>query len=397
MDDFSEKEIEEEGEENEADFQTSENEFQQAVTWGADWTVETILSQLRKGNIDLNPSFQRRNAWFDDRKSKFIESLMLGLPIPEIVLAESKTNKGQYIVIDGKQRLLTIRQFCADKKDKPFEPFRLKGLKIHTELNGKKYSDLTERGELTSFRRIFDNQTLRTIIIKNWPNENYLYTVFLRINTGSVQLSPQELRQALHPGKFLENIDKVSQESKIIQQMLHMKKPDPRMRDIEIIIRYLSFVNYSPKYDGALKRFLDNVCKDLNLKWDMEKDQILNQVKQLEESIVFTKRIFGQNNAFSKWVDGAYQQKFNRAVYDIMTYYFSNPMIREAAEKRSSQIKKRFEDVCAGDPEFLSSIERTTKSLDNTDKRFRTWGKILETELAMPISVPEFNKEPWPR
>ena len=83
-----------------------------AVVTGTDWTADTILNQLKKGNIVLDPAFQRRDAWNDKRKSKFIESLILGLPIPQIVLAESQESKGTFLVIDGKQRLLTLQRFA---------------------------------------------------------------------------------------------------------------------------------------------------------------------------------------------------------------------------------------------------------------------------------------------
>ena len=86
-----------------------------AVVTASDWTTETILSQLRQGNIDLTPSFQRREAWRNDRKSRYIESLFLGLPVPQIVLAERKGRRGSYIVIDGKQRLLSIRSFGVEE------------------------------------------------------------------------------------------------------------------------------------------------------------------------------------------------------------------------------------------------------------------------------------------
>lgn len=78
-----------------------------------DWTTETILNQLARGNIQLNPRFQRREAWTQVRKSRFIESLFLGLPIPQLVLAEQRGRRGAYLVIDGKQRLLALRQFAA--------------------------------------------------------------------------------------------------------------------------------------------------------------------------------------------------------------------------------------------------------------------------------------------
>src|SRR5712692_6218467 len=85
----------------------------QAVVFGTDWTAATLIDQLRRGNIKLDPIFQRRDAWTAPRKSRFIESIVLGLPIPQLVLAEAKDDKGSFIVIDGKQRLLSLQQFAG--------------------------------------------------------------------------------------------------------------------------------------------------------------------------------------------------------------------------------------------------------------------------------------------
>src|SRR5688500_3142614 len=93
--------------ETEDDLQLSKHSVSEAVVTSTDWTTETILSQLARGNIFLTPNFQRRDAWTDARKSRFIESLFLALPIPQLVLAERKEKRGSYIVIDGKQRLLS--------------------------------------------------------------------------------------------------------------------------------------------------------------------------------------------------------------------------------------------------------------------------------------------------
>ncbi|MBR4867796.1 MAG: DUF262 domain-containing protein, partial [Clostridia bacterium] len=173
------------------DLKCDPNTFSQAVIWGTDWTTETINNQLIKGNIDLNPSFQRRDAWSDAEKSRLIESLMLGIPVPPIILAENKKKKNSYIVIDGKQRLLSIRRFFAESADSGFSPLKLRSLKILTELNGCTASKV--RSANVDYMTSIENQPIRTIIIKNWPDEPFLYTVFLRLNTGSKQLSPQEL------------------------------------------------------------------------------------------------------------------------------------------------------------------------------------------------------------
>ena len=87
--------------------------FSQAVLYASDWTVETVVSQLERGNIELNPQFQRRDAWSARAKSRFIESIILGLPIPQIVLAERRNQRGRYIVLDGKQRLLSCLLYTS--------------------------------------------------------------------------------------------------------------------------------------------------------------------------------------------------------------------------------------------------------------------------------------------
>ena len=154
--------------------------FSSAVVSGNDWTTETLLNQINKGNILLNPDFQRRDAWDKKRKSKFIESLILGLPIPQVVLAESKERRGSYIVLDGKQRLLSIRQFSADADDESYEQLKLTGLEIRDDLNRKSLLNLRDDLDLFDDLSAFENQPIRTVVIKNWPNEDFLYHVFLR-------------------------------------------------------------------------------------------------------------------------------------------------------------------------------------------------------------------------
>ena len=380
-------EFDESSQEEEDDVSASATSFKQLMLWGTDWTVETILNQLRKGNIDLNPRYQRRNAWDITKKSKLIESLIIGLPVPEVILAESKEKKGSYIVIDGKQRLLTIRQFCADENDDVFKNFKLRRLDILKDLNGINYKDMRDDPILDDYQTAFENQTIRTIVIKNWPNENVLYKIFHRLNTGSLQLSPQELRQALHPGPFLDYVDEFSQESEEIKKILNLRDPAPRMQDVELLIRYFAFKNYSNEYHGNLKDFLDKTCKSLNVKYTSHKEIIEDQAKEFVEAINTTFEIFG-DGAFRKWDSDKYTKQFNRAVYDIMIYYFSISEIRKKSLENKEVIKRKFEELCSTDLEFLQSFEFSTKDIVRTTKRFSTWGNALSDILSLPISSP---------
>lgn len=184
------------GEENEPS-NVSSTDVTRAVVTDTDWTTETILSQLRRGNIQLNPKFQRRDAWDKARKSKFIESLILGLPIPQIVLAEDKKQRGKFIVLDGKQRLLALRQFAAgssfavSKEEQDFKGFNLTSLDVRDDLRLKTLEKMENDSELVDDLNAFLNETIRTVVVRRWPNEEFLNLVFLRLNTGSVRLSPR--------------------------------------------------------------------------------------------------------------------------------------------------------------------------------------------------------------
>jgi uncharacterized protein with ParB-like and HNH nuclease domain len=352
--------------------------YSKAVIWGTDWTAETIVNQLRKKNIDLNPDFQRRDAWDPTKKSKFIESLILGLPVPPIILAERKDRKNSYLVIDGKQRLLTIMQFCAKEEDEGgFERLFLNNLEILTELNGFNYSKMLASNSPSGFIDQFDNQAIRTVVIRNWPNEQFLYTVFLRLNTGSLKLSPQELRQALHPGEFLTYVNKYSETQNPIWDLLRLKKPDSRMRDVELIIRYFAFKNFAKDYKNSLKDFLDDACSLINIDWNQNSKKYKEQLLNLENAIVFSKEIFGEKNTFTKFINGEYTGIFNRTIFDIMVFYFSEEKTREKLKNNKANIKSLFEELMMNNKSFVDSVSGSTKDGEKTSTRFRLFGESL--------------------
>jgi hypothetical protein len=378
--------------EDEDDLEKGElRELSKTVVAASDWTTETIIRQLDRGNIDINPAFQRRDAWTLARKSKFIESLILGLPIPQLVLAESKRKKGAFIVIDGKQRLLTLRQFAAKPGDKSYESLKLQDLEVRDDLNGCTLQDIETNPALAEDLAVFQNQTIRTVVIKNWPNETVLFLIFLRLNTSSVPLSPQELRQALHPGPFLSFVDERSAKMTGLQKLLNVTKPDFRMRDAELLVRYFAFKNFLPKYRGNLKMFLDDTCAQLNDRWVAMEAALNEQVDDLEKAIEACYEIFGERNAFRKWEGEDYERRFNRAVFDIMVFFFSQPKVRQKATGKARQIAEDFEKLCEVDQEFRRSIETTTKSTEATVTRLNHWGVILSKRLKIPLSVPRLN------
>lgn len=359
-----------------------------AALSGTDWTAETIINQIIKGNIQLNPKFQRRDAWDDGRKSRFIESLFLGLPIPQLVLAEVVDKKGSYIVIDGKQRLLSLRQFISEKNDKDFNQLRLKGLTIRKDLNGKTFEQIRKDIILYADISSFENQTIRTVVIRNWKRENLLYAIFLRLNTGSVSLSPQELRQALKPGKFVDFVDVESGDSKGLKLILKISKPDFRMRDAELLIRYYAYINFISLYTGNLKNFLDETCASFNKHWDSREDSIKTQLVEFENAIQAAITIFGKENIFRKWLGTNYQNNFNRAIFDIMIFYLSDSAVRKSMLEKADEVEKLFRDLCVNNIVFLTSILTTTKSIGATYNRLSIWGSNLR-DIGIDVRVPK--------
>lgn len=366
------------------------NRLSEAAVAASDWTAETIVRQLDRGNINISPSFQRRDAWTPARKSKFIESLILGLPIPQLVLAENKNQKGSYLIIDGKQRLLSLRQFSAKAGDENYKQLKLVGLDIRRDLIGKTLEDLENDPALADELRAFQNQTIRTVVIKGWPNESILYLIFLRLNTGSVPLSPQELRQALHPGPFLEFVEENS--GRIQGLPVVLKRAEFRMRDAELLVRYFAYRNFLPEYHGNLKAFLDYTCATLNKNWPAFREEALVQLQGLDTAFDAVFKIFSADNSFRKWTAGSYERRFNRAVFDVMTFYLSDPLVAQRAIAARKGVEGDFKSLCDLNQEFIKSIEATTKSLEATVNRLQIWGIALAKRIKADLRIPQLRQ-----
>lgn len=357
--------------------------FGETVIWNTDWTVETIVSQASKGNIDLAPKFQRRDAWKDIEKSKLIESLILGIPIPPIILAEKDK---KYIVIDGKQRLLTLMQFFSNK-DSQYTPLKLKKLEYLKDLNNETYLSMQEDFIKKDYLDKVENQVIRTIVIKNWPNEEFLYTVFLRLNTGSKKLSPQELRQALNPGPFLDYLDDATATSSSFHILLNNEGPDSRMRDVELALRYFAFKCNANAYRGQLKDFLDSTCSILNSGWEEHSREIQGDFRALENAIDLAFDIFGPNAAFSRYINGKYNKQFNRPLFEVLSYLFSIEEIYNQVKEQKETFKFAFEQLSMGDQIFNESITSTTNNLPRVLERFN---KLID--LTNDIIPKKFDK-----
>lgn len=346
--------------------------FKDAVVTNTDWTIESINLQIKKGNIDLQPSFQRRGAWDETRKSRLIESIIVGMPVPNIALAENKNHRGRFIVIDGKQRLLAIQEFMRDD-------YRLRGLDLRDDLNGQTFSTL-QAGD----RESFENSTLRSTLIKNWKDENFLYAAFYRLNVGSLPLSPQELRKALIGGKLIDAIEDYLQSSRAFQSIFGVGL-DKRMRDSELVLRFIAFDRDIAAYRGDFKVFLDETTRYYEGDWDARLDDVRLRFQRLDLALQTSAQIFGEYS-FRKWLGSRYERVMNRAIFDCIVRYFAEEEIAALAVKNSSAVIAKYQEVC-GLANFRSAIEKTTKTHEATANRLTIWGTALADAIDKKLDT----------
>ena len=203
--------------------------------------METFLRRIEQGTINLNPDFQRNEVWTKEKKSQLIESLMLKIPLPMFYV--SADEKGSYTVIDGLQRLSTIRnfvlgeEFLKTKDDKKKgEGFILQNLEFWEEYNGKTFKKLPTH----LYNRILETEFRFTVINPGTPEE-VKRNIFKRINTGGLPLSSQEVRNALYIGKSTKLLKELSSTNEFKKATGDSIK-SLRMEDKELILRLLSFL-----------------------------------------------------------------------------------------------------------------------------------------------------------
>lgn len=162
------------------------------------------------------------------------------------------------------------------------------------------------------------------------------------------------------------------------------------MRDVEIMLRFFAFRYHLKDYTGNLKSFLDGTVNTLNDAWEQHEDEIKEVGQSCEKAIQVTFEIFG-DNSFYRWSDGDYEGRFNRAVFDVMTHYFSDEGIAAAAIAHGDDVEAAFKRICEQDSKFVESIQTTTKTPVATHRRLSTWGTELASIIGIPVPIPGFS------
>lgn len=215
--------------------------------YGADMPVDTLMKRMEDGDIYV-PDFQRKFIWKLAQASRFIESLLLGLPVPEIFLFKDPDTR-RLLVVDGQQRLKTLRQFFAGRFGQ--RDFALRG--VGEEYAGKTIHSL-EPGE----RRELDQFIIHaTIFEQDEPKDDRssVYSVFERLNTGGTPLQAQEIRSSIYEGTLNELLHKLAEN----RHWRSLYGPSsPRRRDEELVLRFLALFHALEDYSSPMKRFLND-------------------------------------------------------------------------------------------------------------------------------------------
>ena len=254
-----------------------------------DFNVSSYFSFIESGAIVI-PGFQRNYVWDLRRASKLIESLLMGLPIPQIFLYEDGRNR--FLVIDGQQRLMTIYYFmkgrfpkrdarsairtlfnekgrldAADLENEDlFSAFRLT---FRADGADSPYAGLTY-ASLDDLRPTFDLRTVRNIVVKQVKpddDKSSIFELFNRLNTGGVNLSQQEIRMSLFFGTFMQATVKMNEDPN--WRLVLGGSPDQRQKDVEVLLRMFALATRYEVFKKPLSKFINEFCKDVKRDGDV--------------------------------------------------------------------------------------------------------------------------------
>lgn len=333
------------------------------TSYGADYPVDGLVKRIQRGDIFI-PSFQRSYVWKLEQASRFIESLLMGLPVPGIFLAkEADTNK--LIVIDGQQRLKTLQFFYGGRFEPRDKPFELK--KVAEQFLGKTYETLSAVD-----RRMLDDAILPATIVRQEqpedtnPQQSSIYHIFERLNTGGTKLEPQEIRACVNYGDFNKCLNQINQNlswQKIFQGRENVEIPNKtkRMKDQELILRFLSLHFELNAYKSSMKDFLTKFMYE-------NRDLSKYSGKQIESIFIPTIELVYTSIGLKAFRP---RRGLNAAVFDAVMVGIANRLEKGNVTSINS-LKVSYEKLL-GDRKFLNvSIKsRHISNIENVKKRVR--------------------------
>ncbi|BAZ30741.1 hypothetical protein NIES4074_32030 [Cylindrospermum sp. NIES-4074] len=371
------------------------NEYE-ITTSPNDFNTRTMYDFMESGAIKI-PAFQRNYVWDIKRASKLIESLIIGLPIPQIFLYEESRNS--FLLIDGQQRLMSIYYFIKQRfprkekrnslrrifeqngkipdniisDDEYFTNFNLQlpanSPQQPNKLNKLNYSTLAE------YKVAFDLRTIRNVFIKQTFPENddsCIYEIFNRLNSGGVNLKPQEIRMSLYYSDFYTMLYKLNTLSEW-RKIIGVDEPDLNMKDIETLLRGFAILMQWEGYQSSMVKFLNDFsrkCKKL------DKEQI-NYLEVLFNSFLLTCSNLPEKAFYLKTT-----KKFNISMFEAVFFAQCSRAFKEQRLVERKIDAEKLESL-KDDSEFIKAIQSQTTSKENVKRRLdRAMSILCEQTLS---------------
>lgn len=329
------------------------------LSYPVDYTLEVIHTLLKKGDIAI-PNFQRKYVWKRYQSIRLVESFLAGLPVPQIFLyADPDTQKSK--VIDGQQRIRSIYYFIEgsfpeDSRSKK-ETFRLSTLNPKSKWYNKTFSELSDADQ-----RMFLNRPLRALMIEQLdPNDDTSITyIFERLNTGGTLLQNQEIRNSVYAGKFNDFLHVLNQNPDW-KKLINKKIADPRLKDVELILRFIALHNNLNKYQKPLKDFLSKFMRDHKageIDFLNESHEIFKQTCSIIVTTLDPKPF-------------NFTKSLNPALFDSVMVAFSKNL-----DRIPTNIKDRY-TILINDNQFKEDCRDATTDVNVVKRRFETAERIL--------------------
>jgi hypothetical protein len=368
-------------------------------------TMDTCLRRLEQETIILNPYFQRNEVWTDEKKSRLIESLMLKIPIPMFYV--SADEKGIYSVVDGLQRLSTIRDFVLGKvylKEKN-PVLKGNGFKLQKlEFWGNKYDGCSfNQLPVDIQNRILETEFTLTVINPSTP-EDVKRNVFKRINTGGEPLTSQEIRNALYFGTSSKLLKELAKTNEFLEATGYSVKVG-RMMEQELILRSIAFMvrDYrSYPQNNDMDSFLSDTMRIINLMPDfqstdsfkffkaesmkregVQRENIkMNNPEDLKKNflkgMVRANRIFGEH-AFRKSYAKNRRTPINKSLLEVWTVLLSqlNDSEYEVLQKNKKNLHLEYNQML-DNIDFNYIISRDSLKHASVQKRYEKLSELLK-------------------
>ncbi len=329
------------------------------TSYGADYPVDSLIKRIENKDIlvptfehekelaDDVDAFQREYVWPRSKADRFIESLLLGLPVPGIFLVKEDT--GRLLVLDGHQRLHTLHSFYNGVIQG--KEYSLVG--IQERFVGRTYKTL----DVEDRRRLDDSIIHATIVKQEEPSEDWssIYSIFERLNTGGIALQPQEIRMALYHGPFsslLRELNTVAEWRELIGPV------SKRLKDIELILRFFALLFYHNEYMSPMKEFLNRYMAANRNFSKQSKDELKSIFTEASSSIL---KALGKD-AFRP------ERAVNAALVDALMVGVSSA-IRESSFDHDKLIEAK--KLLLSDKDFVDAISSGTSQKPKVDLRIK--------------------------